>query len=105
MEKIKKEVCTVCGEESEVSYEKEKKNLINRLNRIEGQIRGIKRLIENDTYCDDIINQVNSSKSALNGVSKIILKKHMESCVAQKLKNDDPEIINEFIKTIERILK
>ncbi len=105
MKEIKKEVCTVCGDKNEASYEKEKRNLISRLNRIEGQIRGIKKLIENDTYCDDVINQINSSRSALNGVSKTILKKHMESCVAEKLKNDDPEIISEFIKTVERILK
>ncbi|GLI58070.1 hypothetical protein PM10SUCC1_35840 [Propionigenium maris DSM 9537] len=87
------------------SYSQDKKKLINRLNRIEGQIRGIKKLIENDTYCDDILNQINSSKSALNGVSKIILKKHLGSCVANKIKNDDPEIIDEFIKTIEKIIK
>ncbi len=105
MEEAKKEVCTVCGDKNEASYEKEKKNLISRLNRIEGQIRGIKKLIENDTYCDDILNQINSSKSALNGVSKIILKKHLGSCVASKIKNNDPEIIDEFIKTIEKIIK
>lgn len=87
------------------SYSQDKKKLINRLNRIEGQIRGIKKLIENDTYCDDVLNQINSSKSALNGVSKIILKKHLGSCVANKIKNDDPEIIDEFIKTIEKIIK
>ncbi len=87
------------------AYTDDKKKLINRLNRIEGQVRGIKRMIDEDVYCDDIINQINSTRSALNGLSKVILKKHMSCCVATKLKNDNPEIIDEFIKTIEKLTK
>lgn len=87
------------------AYTDDKKKLINRLNRIEGQVRGIKRMIDEDIYCDDIINQINSTRSALNGLSKVILKKHMACCVTTKLKNDDPDIIDEFIKTIEKLTK
>jgi DNA-binding FrmR family transcriptional regulator len=94
-----------CHIENKELHEKQKKNLISRLNKIEGQIRGIKRLIENDTYCDDVLNQISSAKSALNGVSKMLLERHIETCVSEKLKSDDPEIIKEFIKTIERLLK
>ncbi|WP_372712528.1 metal-sensitive transcriptional regulator [Ilyobacter sp.] len=98
-----------CNEKCHINnnelHEKQKKNLISRLNKIEGQIRGIKRLIESDTYCDDVLNQISSSKAALNGVSKLILERHIETCVSEKLKSNDPTIINEFIKTIERILK
>ncbi|MCS5421332.1 MULTISPECIES: metal-sensitive transcriptional regulator [Psychrilyobacter] len=105
MEAKIKNSCEICDEEGQVSYEKEKKVFITRLNRIEGQIRGIKKLIENDAYCDDVLNQISSAKSALNGVGKVLLEKHMESCVAKKLKKDDPEIIQEFIKTVGRLLK
>ena len=63
--------------------EKTKKNLVTRLNRIEGQIRGIKRLIESDTYCDDVITQISASQAALNGVAKILLEAHMKECVVR----------------------
>lgn len=97
--------CGILGEGNEISYAKEKKAFITRLNRIEGQIRGIKKLIENEAYCDDILNQISSAKSALNGVGKVLLERHMENCVAKKLKKDDPEIVGEFIKTVGRLLK
>ena len=94
-----------CHIENKEVHEKQKKNLVSKLNRIEGQIRGIKRLIENDTYCDDVLNQISSAKSALNGVSKMLLERHIKTCVSEKLKSDDPEIVEELIKTIERLLK
>ncbi len=105
MLEIVKENHAKCHIENKELHEKQKKNLINRLNRVEGQIRGIKRLIENDTYCDDVLNQISSAKAALNGVSKMLLERHIQTCVSEKLKSDDPEIIKEFIKTIERLLK
>lgn len=58
-----------------------KSGLVTRLNRIEGQVRGIKRLIEQDSYCDDVLNQIASVQSALNGVGKLLLEHHMKSCV------------------------
>ncbi|WP_319796216.1 metal-sensing transcriptional repressor, partial [Veillonella nakazawae] len=59
--------------------EKVKKNLVSRLNRIEGQVRGVKGLIEKDTYCDDVITQIAAIQSALNGVSKILLEGHLKN--------------------------
>lgn len=85
--------------------DKMKEDLKKRLNRIEGQIRGIKRLIDEDTYCDDILTQVSSVQAALNGINKKILENHIETCVVDRLKNDDPKIVEEFLKTIGRMTK
>jgi DNA-binding FrmR family transcriptional regulator len=84
---------------------KVKKNMINRLSRIEGQIRGIKKMIDEDTYCDDVLNQITSVKAALSGVTKILLEKHIESCVVEKLKNGEEEVMDELMKTIGKMLK
>ena len=85
--------------------EKIKKNLDSRLNRIEGQIRGVKRLIENDTYCDDVITQLSSIQSALNSVASILLEGHLKSCVLERINEGDTEVIDEVLITIQRLLK
>ncbi|MCQ6274553.1 metal-sensitive transcriptional regulator [Bacillus sp. V3B] len=85
--------------------EKTKKNLVTRLNRIEGQIRGIKRLIETDTYCDDVITQIAASQAALNGVAKILLEAHMKECVADRIKEGDMEVLDEVLITIQKLMK
>jgi CsoR family transcriptional regulator, copper-sensing transcriptional repressor len=85
--------------------EKTKKNLVTRLNRIEGQIRGIKRLIENDTYCDDVITQIAASQAALNSVAKILLEAHMKECVANRIQEGDMEVLDEVLITIQKLMK
>ena len=85
--------------------EKTKKNLVTRLNRIEGQIRGIKRLIETDTYCDDVITQIAASQAALNGVAKILLEAHMKECVANRIQEGDMEVLDEVLVTIQKLMK
>jgi DNA-binding FrmR family transcriptional regulator len=82
-----------------------KKNLISRLNRVEGQIRGVKGLIEKDTYCDDVITQISAIQSALNSVGKILLEGHLKSCVAGRIQEGDEEVIDEFLVTIQRLMK
>ncbi|MGC4377921.1 metal-sensitive transcriptional regulator [Fictibacillus sp. Mic-4] len=82
-----------------------KVNLIKRMNRIEGQVRGIKNMIERDVYCDDILNQMSAVQSALHSVSRLLLESHMNTCVIDRLKNDDPQIINEFMKTLSKLMK
>ncbi|MED3623971.1 metal-sensing transcriptional repressor [Bacillus thermocopriae] len=82
-----------------------KKNLITRLNRIEGQIRGIKGLIEKDTYCDDVIHQIASTQSALNSVAKILLEGHLKSCVVERIQEGDLEVIDEVLVTIQKLIK
>lgn len=85
--------------------EKVKRNLITRLNRVEGQIRGIKAMIEKDIYCDDIITQIAASQSALNAVGKLMLEGHMKSCVAERIQKGDMEVLDEVMITIQKLMK
>lgn len=85
--------------------EKTKTSLISRLNRIEGQVRGIKGMIEKDTYCDDVLNQISSIQSALNGVGKLLLEHHMKSCVAERLQEGDSAVIDELMVTMNKLIR
>ena len=82
-----------------------KKDLTTRLNRIEGQIRGIKGMIEKDVYCDDVITQLSATQSALNSVAKIVLEGHIKGCVVDRLNEGDPEVIGELVVTIQKLMK
>nr|WP_224768206.1 metal-sensitive transcriptional regulator [Metabacillus idriensis] len=82
-----------------------KKNLVTRLNRIEGQIRGIKGLIEKDTYCDDVITQIAATQAALNSVGKILLEGHLKGCVVDRINEGDMEVLDEFVVTIQKLMK
>lgn len=81
------------------------KELVVRLNRVEGQIRGIKRMIEGGVYCDDVLNQITSAQSALYGVARLLLQKHMKSCVREQLQSGDEEVIDEILATIFRMMR
>lgn len=83
--------------------EKILKELHTRMNRIEGQVRGIKGMIEKHKYCDDILYQIASAQSDLDGVAKLILEKHFKSCVKERLLQGDEEIIDEVLKTTFRL--
>ncbi|MFD2330122.1 metal-sensitive transcriptional regulator [Cohnella sp. GCM10020058] len=96
--------CVTNGRQSHHS-EKTKNNLISRLNRIEGQVRGLKGLIEKDTYCDDVLNQISSVQSALNGVGKLLLEHHMKSCVIERIQDGENEVIDELLLTINKLIK
>lgn len=96
---------TDTGERKSHHSEEVKKNLTSRLNRIEGQIRGVKGLIEKDTYCDDVITQISAIQSALNSVGKILLEGHLKSCVVERIQEGDDEVIDEFLVTIQRLMK
>ena len=82
-----------------------KSNLISRLNRIEGQVRGVKGMIEKDTYCDDVLNQIASIQSALNGVGKLLLEHHMKSCVIERIQEGDTEVLKELMTTMNKLMK
>lgn len=88
-----------------VRSEKAKKDLIARLNRIEGQVRGIKGMIEKDVYCDDVLNQIAAVHSAMNSVSRLILNSHMKSCLVTRIQAGDLEVIDELLYTIEKMIK
>lgn len=85
--------------------EKTKNSITSRLNRIEGQIRGVKGLIEKDTYCDDVLNQIASIQSALNGVGKLLLENHMKSCVVERIQEGDHDVIEELLITVNKLMK
>ncbi|MEK4425128.1 metal-sensitive transcriptional regulator [Solibacillus sp. FSL K6-1523] len=85
--------------------EKVKKDLSNRLNRIEGQIRGIKGMIEKDVYCDDVITQLSATQSALNSVAKILLEGHLKGCVVDRLSEGDEVVLDELLVTIQKLMK
>jgi DNA-binding FrmR family transcriptional regulator len=75
------------------------------LNRIEGQVRGIKGLIEKDTYCDDVLNQIAAVQSALNGVGKLLLEGHMKSCVIERMQAGEQEVIDELLVTVKKLIR
>jgi len=108
MDEHKQNYCTNCqseGKNKRRSWHDEKtvQELSSRLNRIEGQIKGIKRMIEGGVYCDDVLNQIASTQSALNGVARLLLEKHIKSCIKGQLKAGDDEVISELMKTISRL--
>lgn len=82
-----------------------KSSLVNRLNRIEGQIRGVKGLIEKDVYCDDVLNQIAAIQSALNGVGKLLLEGHMKSCVVERIMEGDHEVLDELLVTVNKLMR
>jgi CsoR family transcriptional regulator, copper-sensing transcriptional repressor len=97
--------CSVSSDRKSHHSEKVKKNLVTRLNRIEGQIRGIKGLIEKDTYCDDVITQISATQSALNSVAKLLLEGHLKSCVVERIQEGDMEVLDEVLITVQRLMK
>ena len=93
-----------CEKKTERSAEEIKK-LTNRLSRIEGQIRGIKGMLEKDAYCIDILNQVSAANCALNSFTKVLLANHMRSCVADDIREGNDEKLDELVKTLQKLMK
>ncbi len=90
---------------TKIREEKEYKELIHRLNRIEGQVRGVKRMIEEDAYCPDILVQVSAINSALNSFNKILLENHINTCVIDKIQNGNLEVVEELTNTLKKLMK
>ena len=99
-----KECCCCSGRTKERSDEDVKK-LIHRLNRIEGQIRGIRGMLEKSAYCIDILAQVSAANAALNAFSKELLSEHIRTCVAQDIRDGKDETIEELVKTLQKLMK
>lgn len=83
----------------------EYKKLINRLNRIEGQIRGIRKMVENDAYCTDILVQVAAVNAALNSFNKELLSNHIHTCVARDIREGRDETVDELVDTLKKLMK
>ena len=94
-----------CSGKHKLRDEKEKKQLQNRLRRIEGQVRGICGMIESDAYCTDILIQVSAVTAALNSFNKSLLETHIKTCVADGIRNGDDEVISELTETIKKLMK
>ncbi|WP_337099978.1 metal-sensitive transcriptional regulator [Paenibacillus sp. YIM B09110] len=97
-----------CGSKTERKShhsDKMKANLTTRLNRIEGQIRGVKAMIDKDTYCDDVLNQIAAAQSALNSVGKLLLEGHMKSCIVERIQAGENEVIDELLTTVQKLMK
>ncbi len=88
------EDCPYC--KKTVRSNEDKKELINRINRIIGQLNGISKMIQDDRYCQDILIQLSASKSAITSLSSEILDKHLHSCVVQAIKNGDEKVLDEI---------
>ena len=99
-----KECCCCSGRTKERSAEEAKK-LIHRLNRIEGQIRGIRNMVEKSAYCPDILIQVAAANAALNAFSKELLAQHIRTCVARDIREGRDETIDELVATLQKLMK
>ena len=85
--------------------ETESKRLLNRLSRIEGQIRGIRRMVENDAYCPDILIQASAVSAAINAFNRELLSAHIHTCVANDIREGKDEVIDELVDTIQRMMR
>ena len=99
-----KEVCGCCSRITERS-EEERKKLIHRLNRIEGQVRGIRGMLEKDAYCADILVQSAAVNAAVNAFNKELLASHIRGCVARDIREGKDEVIDELVATLQKLMK
>ena len=97
--------CEICSAKNKERTEKEYKDLMNRLNRIEGQVRGVKAMIERNAYCTDIITQVSAINSALNSFNKVLLANHIKTCVTQDIKDGNDETVDELVTVLQKLMK
>lgn len=96
---------SVCHCRHKHRTEKEEKDLLNRLNRIEGQVRGIKAMVQDERYCPDILVQVSAVQSALNGFCKVLLSNHIKTCVVEDIRNGNEEAaVAELCETIKKMM-
>lgn len=105
MDMSKKAEVKECCCNKKIRSEKEIKDMMNRLSRIEGQVRGVKKMVEEDRYCVDIITQVAAINAALNSFNKVLLDNHIRSCVADDIKNGSDEKMEELLMTLKKIMK
>lgn len=105
-ENIRKEEGACChGHKTKERSEKEYKDLVNRLSRIEGQVRGIRKMVETDCYCTDILMQVSAVSAALNSFNKVLLANHIRTCVAEDIRDGRDETIDELVATLQKLMR
>ena len=104
-EQIEKTCCCQCSERKKERSEKEYKDLMNRLSRIEGQVRGVRRMVEEGAYCPDILIQVSAVNAALNSFNKVLLANHIRSCVADDIRDGKDETIDALVTTLQKLMR
>ena len=102
---MEKEKCCHCSQRKKERSPEEYKKLIHRLNRIEGQIRGIKGMVENNAYCPDILIQSAAVNAAINAFNKELLANHIRTCVADDIRNGKDEVNDELVVTLQKLMK
>lgn len=101
---MEEKCCCHCHDTKERS-EKEYKDLINRLNRISGQIQGIRGMVERDAYCIDILTQVAAATAALNSFNKVLLGNHIRTCVAEDIREGRDDSLEELVSTLQKLMR
>ncbi len=104
-EDMSEKVCPHCCDRHKKRSPEEEKKLLTRLRKVEGQIRGLERMVENDAYCPDILVQVSAATSALNSFSKELLASHIKSCVVHDIKEGNEETIDELCRLLQKLMK
>ena len=94
-----------CCHTKKLRGEEEKRNLMNRLKRIEGQVRGLQNMLEQDAYCPDILIQVSAVTPALTSFNKELLASHVKSCVAEDIREGKEETVDEMVKLLQKLMK
>ena len=97
--------CCHCSQRKKERSPEEYKRLIHRLNRIEGQVRGIKGMVERDAYCTDVLMQVAAVTAALNSFNKVLMANHIRTCVADDIRAGKDETIDELVNTLQKLMK
>lgn len=96
---------TCCSHKKKKRSEEEYKKLVNRLNRIEGQVRGVKKMLEKEAYCTDILIQVSAINAALNSFNKMLLSEHIRTCVVEDIRKGKDETIDELVVTLQKLMR
>ena len=97
--------CEMTGGKTKVRTDKEYKDLMNRLKRIEGQVRGIQSMLEKNADCTDILTQVAAVNAALNSFNKVLLADHIRTCVADNIREGNDEVVDELVTTLQKLMK
>ena len=103
MAEEKKACC--CSGRRKVRERPEEEALLQRLSRIEGQVRGVRGMVENSAYCTDILTQVSAIQSALNAFNRELLANHIRTCVADDIRAGNDEVVDELLKTLQKLMK
>lgn len=102
---VEKTACPNCVHDHRTRTDEEKKKLVNRLSRIEGQIRGIRGMVEKDAYCPEVLTQVAAANAALNSFNRELLEAHIRGCVAEDIREGNDETVEELVKLLKKLMK